>query len=429
MPMNTDLQKPIDLALKAGASHAEVYYSRAFSRPVFFEANRLKQLESSQSEGLALRLWREGCPGLAVAYGEVDPEILVERAIALSRLNPPEPIELAEARTAIYANIGEAVAVEKFVETGKDAIARLRDVYPDLICSAEFESEQETTILVNSQGLHCEYTDTSVSFVLGAEWIRGEDFLGIYDGEYTRGALNCDRAIEQIVKRLQWAETNAKPIKGRIPVLLTANAATMLWSTVAAALNGKSVLEKSSPWSDKLGELVVSETVNLSQQPDKDPYSCPFDDEGTPTQFLSLISQGRVKQFYSDRTTARTLGSQSTGSGFRPGLGRYPTPDLVNLLVEPGAGSLEELIARLDEGLIVDQMLGGGADISGDFSVNIDLGYRVEKGKIVGRVKDMMVAGNVYTALKQLVALGGDLQWNGSCYTPSLIVEGLSAIG
>ncbi|NEP14229.1 MAG: TldD/PmbA family protein, partial [Symploca sp. SIO2C1] len=50
---------------------------------------------------------------------------------------------------------------------------------------------------------------------------------------------------------------------------------------------------------------------------------------------------------------------------------------------------------------------------------------RVQKGKITGRVKDTMVAGNVYTALKQLVALGNDADWNGPCYTPSLILEGL----
>lgn len=82
----------------------------------------------------------------------------------------------------------------------------------------------------------------------------------------------------------------------------------------------------------------------------------------------------------------------------------------------------------MDDGLIVDQMLGGSAGISGDFSINIELGYRVQKGQVIGRVKDTMVAGNVYTALKQ-VELGSDADWNGSCYTPSLIVEGLSTTG
>jgi len=76
----------LDLALRSGAEAAEVYESQSLSRPVFFEANRLKQLETSQAEGIALRLWRDGRPGLAVAYGPVDAAALVERAIALSQL-------------------------------------------------------------------------------------------------------------------------------------------------------------------------------------------------------------------------------------------------------------------------------------------------------------------------------------------------------
>lgn len=427
--MTIEPQQLLDLAIKAGSTHAEVYQSRSLSRPVYFEANRLKQLESAQSEGTALRLWRDGCPGLAVAYGPCEPVELVEKAIALSHLNSSETVELAEPRSAIYSNVGESISVENLVEIGKGMISQVRERYPEVICSAELECEQETTTLINSQGLHCEYSETSVSYYLGVEWVRGEDFLAVYEGEYTRGKLNSDEVVKQLLQRLYWAESHAEPPTGRIPVLMTSNAATMLWGTVAAALNGKNVLEESSPWSDKNGKMVVSEQLSLSQQPDKEPYECPFDDEGTPTQQLSFIEQGRVKLFYCDRTTARELGIESTGNGFRPSLGRYPTPDLVNLIVEPGQGSLEELISRLDNALVVEQMLGDGAELSGDFSINVDLGYRVEKGKIVGRVKDTMVAGNVYTALKQVVALGDDRRWNGSCYTPSLIVEGLSVVG
>ncbi|WLT36815.1 hypothetical protein NON20_11880 [Synechocystis sp. B12] len=65
--MTTDLSVYLDQAQRAGAESVEVYYSRSFSRPVFFEANRLKQLESSESEGVALRLWKNGQAGLAVA--------------------------------------------------------------------------------------------------------------------------------------------------------------------------------------------------------------------------------------------------------------------------------------------------------------------------------------------------------------------------
>lgn len=422
-------EKLLDLAMQSGAEAAEVFQSQSLSRPVFFEANRLKQLESIQSEGTALRLWREGRPGLAVAYGPVEPQSLVERSLALSYLNEPENIELTAAAKSFYPDLGEFVEVEQLIRWGKEAIALVRQVYPETLCTAEWECDAETIRLISSQGLDYSYTDTTLSCYLTAEWVRGDDFLSVSDGQTQRGKLDPISLANQLLQRLDWAQDNISPPVGRVPILFTSKAADMLWGTIQAAMSGKRVIEKASPWSDRLGEQVTSAALTLSQQPDAGPFSCPFDDEGTPTQPVVFIKDGVLQLFYTDRTVGRLLGSGSTGNGFRPGLGSYPTPGLFNTLIQPGSHSLLELIACLDNGLVVDQMLGGGAGISGDFSVNVDLGYRIQQGQIVGRVKDTMVAGNVYTALKQLVELGGDADWNGSCYTPSLIVEGLSVTG
>lgn len=429
LPSSLHTEQLLELAAQSGAGHAEVYQSRSLSRPVFFEANRLKQLESSHSEGVALRVWRQGRPGLAVAYGPVEPQDLVDRAISMTQLNEPEPVELAEARTDHYPDLGETVPVEELVEMGKEAIAQIRDAYPEVLCTAELECEEEATRLVNSKGLDCYYTDTTLGCFLATEWVRGEDFLSVADGQTQRGTLNPEIVVQSILQRLSWAKENVAPPAGRMPVLLTAKAADLLWDTVQAALNGKRVLEGASPWSDRLMEVVTSDTLTLSQQPDAGPYSCPFDDEGTLTKPLLFIREGRLQQFYCDRTTGRLLGTGTTGSGFRPGMGSYPTPGLVNLLIHPGKGSLNDLIGQLDDGLVVDQLLGGGAGLSGDFSVNVELGYRVQNGQIIGRVKDTMIASNVYTVLKQVVALGSDADWNGPCCTPSLIVEGISITG
>lgn len=430
MPLQETLaEQLLQLAAKSGAEAAEVYQSRSLSRPVFFEANRLKQLESNQAEGTALRLWRKGCPGLAVAYGTVEPQVMVERALALSHLNEPELIELGSNSKPAYPDLGEAVPVEQLVEWGKQAITLIRDAYPEVLISAEWDSDIETTRLVNSQGLDCHYTDTTLSCYISAEWVRGDDFLSVSDGQTQRSNLHPEIITNQILQRLEWARENVSPPTGRIPVLFTSKAADMLWGTVQAALNGKRVIEKASPWADRLGQLVVSPALTLLQDPFAGPFSCPFDDEGTPTQALVFIQNGILQHFYCDRTTGRQLGISTTGNGFRPGLGSYPTPGLFNLLIQPGNKSLAELVTYLSDGLIVDQMLGGGGSISGDFSINVDLGYRVKNGQVVGRVKDTMVAGNVYTALKQVVALGSDADWNGSCYTPSLVVEGLSTTG
>lgn len=419
----------LELAAKSGAQAAEVYQSRSLSKPVFFEANRLKQLETAESEGTTLRLWKNGRPGLAVAYGTVEPAALVERAIALSVLNHSEPVELVSGSQQTYPDEGSTVPVEKLVSWGKEAIAYIRKAYPEVLISSEWECEIESTRIINSQGLDFSHSDTTLSCYLAAEWIRGDDFLSVSDGQTQRNTLTPIPLAQQIIDRLEWAQENVAPPTGRVPVLFTAKAADMLWGTVSAALNGKQVLEAASPWSDRLCQAVTHHSITLYQQPDVGPFSCPFDDEGTITQPITFIKDGILQLFYTDRTTGRYLTSGTTGNGFRPGLGSYPTPSLFNLLIKPGTGTMLDLIQIMEDGLIVDQMLGGSAGISGEFSINVELGYRVKHGKVIGRVKDTMVAGNVYTALKQVVALGGDAEWNGYCYTPSLIVEGLSVTG
>ncbi len=419
----------LDLATKAGAEAAEVYQAKSLSRPVFFEANRLKQLEIAQSEGIALRLWKDGKPGLAVAYGAVEPQILVAKSIELSALNESETPELNQANQHIYPDLGHTMPMEKLVEMGKQAIELVRSDFPEVLCSSQWDCDIETTRLVNSLGLDCSYTDTTLSGYLAVEWIRGDDFLSVGDGQTQRGYLEPDRIAQSVIKRLEWAKKNVNPPTGKVPVLFTAKAADMLWETVQAALNGKQVVEGASPWSDRLGQIVISPLLTLTQEPDRGPFSCPFDDEGSPTRTITLIQSGKLKLFYADRTIGHQLGSGSTGSGFRSGLGSYPTPGLVNLVVSPGTMSFSELVKHLDSGIIIDQILGSGAGMSGDFSINVELGYRVKNGEILGRIKDTMVSGNVYTALKQIIAIGADIDWNGPCYTPSIVVEGLSVTG
>jgi PmbA protein len=366
---------------------------------------------------------------LTVAYGDVDPQAMVEKSLALSQLNPLETVELGSHSGHSYPNLGKSVSVETLINWGKQAIALIRDVYPDILCHSDWECDIENTKLINSKGLDSHYTDTTLSCYMSAEWVRGDDFLSVADGQTQRYELSPEKIASQILQRLNWAKKNVPSPSGRSPVLFTSKAADMLWGTVQSALNGKHILEKASPWVDRLGKPVIAPTLTLYQNPAAGPYSCPFDDEGQPTQLLIFIENGILRNFYSDRTTGRQLNGGSTGNGFRPGLSSYPTPGLFNFLIQPGDLSLLELIKKMDNGLIIDQILGGCTGLSGDFSVNVDLGYRVRNGQIIGRVKDTMVAGNVYTALKQVIQLGKDADWNGSCYTPSLIVEGLSITG
>lgn len=428
----------LESAIAAGAEAAEVFQTSTLSRPVIFEGNRLKQVETAQSEGVALRLWRDGQPGVTVGYGPVDPQVLVDKALFISKLNSPEVPNLGTGGQTVFPAVGETAAVEQMIAWGQEAISQLRDQFPEIVCEAELSCDVTRTRLLNSTGLDYRSQDTTLSSYFSAELIDQDDFLCVGDGTLQRQpmemGLATDAIIQHMLERIRWANRTVAPPTGQVPVIFTPAATWLLWDTLSAALNGKRVREGTSPWSQKWNEKVISPAVSLRQDPTVGPYSCPFDDEGTLTQPLLLIEDGQVKNWYCDRTRSTDASpipglSGSTGNGIRPDLGSYPTPGLINLLVSPGELSWRSLLAQQSDGVIVDQVLGEGGDITGDLSISLELGYRVSQGEIVGRVKDTMVSGNAYTALNNLIALGSELEWSGSTYTPAIAVGSLSVTG
>jgi len=426
LAMNVDAAILLELARKGGADFAEVYQTAGTSRSVSFEANRLKQVETGDDQGTALRVWVNGRPGLAVAEGPFEAQALVERALALSAFGVAEVPDLPTAGFPLTPPPLHTASLDDLVACGEQAIALVRERYPQVLCSGGYSLSLETVRLVNSLGLDLSTTGSSLEGSLGAEWVRGDDLLQVYEGEEVLDEPDPRALAARVLARLGWAERAAVSPGGTLPVLFTAKAASVLLGAALAALNGRQVLQQASPWSGRRGEAVLSPLLTLSQDPTRRPYDTPFDDEGTQTTALDFVRNGVLHTFFADRRTARKLDLPPAGNGFRDELGVYPQPGLFNLLVSPGDRSFAALVESIDEGIVVDQVLGSGAGISGEFSVNVDLGYRVRRGEIVGRLKDTMVAGNAYTALNRLVALGCERFWEGSLLVGDLLVEALS---
>ena len=98
-------------------------------------------------------------------------------------------------------------------------------------------------------------------------------------------------------------------------------------------------------------------------------------------------------------------------------------------VITPGKTTFNDMLRDIKEGLVIEQLMGAeqGNLLGGDFSGNVLLGYKVENGEIVGRVKDTMVSGNVYRLLKDIAGIGSEPEWVGSfLYTPPLYCTGLS---
>ena len=151
------------------------------------------------------------------------------------------------------------------------------------------------------------------------------------------------------------------------------------------------------------------------------------DDEGVPTRRIALVHRGVVGGFIYDLETAARAGVPATGHARRTTFGK-PQASYSNLVVSAGADGWDDLLARIPDGLLVDELIGVGQGnvIGGAFSHPVALAYRVRGGEIVGRVKDAAVAGNAYELLGRIAGLGRDVEWRGSLALPPILLEGVS---
>jgi PmbA protein len=412
---------------------AEVYYLDRAETPIEFESNRLKSLTTKAIQGVALRVIHEGRVGFASSTDLSRMEELVDAAIATAAIGDPAEFEFAKSSTfdpepSSYA----PPSTDALVQRGEALIEKMHQFNPDILVSAGFTVNKAHSAIATTGGTFAQEASTVVSASLSGNLVRGQDFLEIYsyaterDGEPDYAAL-----ATELIEKYQRASSMASVQSGKLPVIFTPRAAAfVLGSLFRTAFNGQMIVQKASPLLGKEGLHLFDPRLNLYEDPTIGINHTPVDDEGTPTQAKHFIQDGVVQNFYWDRVWAARGGVQSTGNGFRSGLSR-PSPGVVNLCMEGGQASFDELVSSIKEGLIVDQVLGAGQSnqLQGEFSVNLDLGYKIEQGKIVGRVKNTMVAGNLFEAFSNLEELSKETTWIfGSARLPAILFRNLGVV-
>ncbi len=425
--MNLNFEQLLDKAAKV-AQQADIFIVDSEETPVQFEANRLKGLQTRQSSSVALRIIKDGRLGFAVSTRPDDNEKLLEMAVETSRFGQVVDFDLPAA--TIYPEINtfdEAVlkvSTAQMVALGEKMITAILDKHPDVLCEGGVETAQVSARVMNSRGVDTRYRKTVMGFGIQGTRVRGTDMLFVGDDlDDCRVIDNPDEIIQNTLTQLERASKNVTVRSGDLPVLFTSSGvASAFIPALASAFNGKLVFEGASPLAKKLGEVAFDKKLSIYDDATipMRPTSHPCDDEGVPSRRTPLIENGRVANFYYDLKTAAKAGKQSTGNGSR-GRGGAPSPSINALVVTPGTVTFEALLADMKEGLVVEYLMGAeqGNVLGGDFSGNVLLGYKVENGKIVGRVKDTVVAGNVYKLLAD-ITLASDARWQGGIFTPSI---------
>ncbi len=421
-------------AKKVG-EQAEVFQISSKVTPIHFEANRLKQIQDKESTRTALRLIKGGKVGFAQVSGSIEPRTLVEMAVETCQFGMPAKFNFPNPK--IYPKIDifdsqiDTVTIDDMVGLGEQIIAKIRQHASEILCEASIAKGIASVHIINSEGGEASYNKSFFNLSLEGMLIKDEDMLFVGDSHSScHPILDFGPVAEEVIKQLEFAKRNVSISTKPMPVIFTPHGViTSLIAPLLSAFNGKLVFDGASPLRDKLGEPLFDKSFSLCDDSTL-PYqvaSYPCDDEGVPGQRTLLVDSGVVSHFFYDLQTAALANTKSTGNGSRGG--GLPTPSPSSLVISKGNTSFRDMVSSIKEGLVVELMIGAeqGNILNGDFSGNVLLGYKIENGEITGRVKDTMVAGNVYKVLKRLEAIGNDTRWvEGFLFTPSLRCSSLS---
>jgi PmbA protein len=451
-----DVRKVLHSARKV-AEEAEVFSASIRATTIQFEANELKQVQTRESSSIALRIFKEGRIGFATASGiggarertSPSPNLsrrgggacvdLIDMAVETSQFGGPANFQFPsrlhgeDTEVSVFDPKTEEIPLEKMVRAGRDLIARIKGHSPDILCDLQITKGASSISLVNSRGREGRYDKSFFSLSLEGILVRDTDMLWVEDSESScrPDLVEIDNLAERVKWQLEQAKKKATVSNELLPVIFTPHGVVgALLSPLVLAFNGKTVLDGASPLKGKLGEQIFDRKLSLWDDATiaYGAGSYPFDDEGVPGQRLALVTNGLVGSFLYDLQTAASAGTHSTGNGRRAG-GGFPSPAVSSLVIEKGDVSFQAMLEDMKEGLIVEEVIGAeqGNLLGGDFGGNVLLGYKVENGEIVGRVKDTMIAGNVYQVLKELRGVGQETRWvGGIVQTPHLYCSGVS---
>lgn len=433
----------LDRARRHADGGADALWRRTERTTVAFEWGRLKGAAVTEEAGVNLRVrdhGRVGVAGTTAIDGTADE--LLARALASAALGDTVALEFPPARPlpslATFAAPAADAPLDRLIALGRAVLERLeRDG-----CRINVTVERETTEtrVGNSAGAGATYRATAIAMSAELWRIAGDDVLVV--GDSSEGTdLPTDEALEALVRsineRVEPALRVVAPPDGALPVVFTPAGLSAVLLPLTQGLSGKAVLQGISPLAGKIGEPVFDARLALTDDPlhAGRPASRPVDDECVPSRTTGLVEGGTVRGFIYDLETAARANTESTGHGQRSLFGR-PTPGYTNLLVGParpatGNGSARlggGLAEELRDGLLVDELIGVGQGnvIGGAFSHPVALAYRIERGAIIGRVKDAPVAGNAYELWKRVGGFGRDARWTSGRYAPSVLFNGVS---
>ncbi len=437
-------EEVLDLALPG--EQLEVVASRSATTLVRAHRCDVETLTVANVSGIGVRVLSDGRQGFASA-GSLDGDVVLDvvadardnmafaepdKNVKLVMADGVEPVlndlwDDAVTETAIDDKVAMAIDLEQRVVDGDPRITGVR--------TAAYSDRAGTSVIANTNGIWAHSRSTSAALGVLALARDGDHNQSGHGSDVARGPqhLNISKAADEAVARSTALLGATQPSSGRVALVLEPRLAASLLSIIGSMLSGERVLKGRTPFADRLGEVIASPILTMTDDP-TDPASYgarSYDGEGLATRSTPLLADGVLQQYLYHSVSASRANTTSTASAVRgvrstPGVGWHA------LVVAPGTQTIDELIASVDAGLFVHSMAGlhsGVNPVSGDFSVGVE-GIVIRDGTLAEPIREATIASTLPRLLQDIVGLGIEVEHlPGGVSCPAMVIANVSLGG
>jgi PmbA protein len=419
------------IAQAAPGEQVEAFVSRGGETEVRIYQGAVEHFVSAQSEGIGIRIIRDGRTGFAYA-GTLDESAIAE-VLAEARDNVQfgtidefaglaEADGVAQTEQTLWNDELAEFATDAKIDIAKELEKRASGLDPRVrVDDANYADAWGESAVASTSGVRQVGRENGcyVSVSTLADEGEGDDAetqtgFGFSVGRQP-GEFDLERAAREANERATCLLGATKPKSKSVTVVLDPFVTAQVLGVISSTLNGEAVVKGRSLFKDRLGDDVAAAVVTLVDDPTnpKAYTATDVDGEGLAARRNVLIQNGVLQQFVHNSYSARRAGTASTGNATRGGFAGTPGVGCLALSLEPGTRSQAELIADIDDGLLVQQMQGihsGVNPISGDFSTGA-AGLLITKGELGAPVREFTIASTLQRMLLDIVEVGGDIDW------------------
>jgi PmbA protein len=435
------LQYAIKRAEALGASDAEAYAAINNESEVFIENNDVKQAKSQRTSSIGIRVVLDGSIGFYSTNDLAKSRIrdAAAMAIKVAHASPKDKHNVLPGKSksksvrGIYDRNAESFQTLDAARMAAEMLKAAKSYDSRVsVDSGNFSAQVATDALANSNGIELKERASVFSWSIMGMAIENTEISSF---DYQVGGSHYVKDINVSNTAGEFAETVVKSLGTRKiaesfkgEMLLTPMAANeMIEEVVAHAINSDAVQKKSSHFAGKIGTQVASDLLTIEDDATnvEGLNASSFDREGVFHRRNVVIEKGILKKFLYNTHTASKDGVRSTGNA-GGSTSSPPTVSTTNFLVKPLRSSVDKLVSEIDKGIIISRFSGNVDPVNGDFSGVVKGGRLVMNGTIKHSVKEVMVAGNVFDALRRLNGISRERKVIYDSILPYMRFDGIS---